>query len=250
MYKSGEIFNRTARLLGPESMDRIGRSRVIIFGIGGVGSWAAEALVRTGVGHLTLVDADRVAVTNINRQDEATVLTVGDVKVEAMARRLREINPDVSLDLLEKRYSAETAPDFDLESYDFVIDAIDSLADKATLIRNMSETQRPGLASSMGAALRLDATRVKVAEFWKVQGCPLAAALRSRFRKNGIKLLRKVDCVYSDEPPAANLGPVAEEDTAMSYGKAAVNGSLCHITATFGMNLAGLAIRHILSTGN
>lgn len=239
-------FDRTERLAGAEGMERLRRARVIVFGVGGVGSWAAEALVRTGVGHLTLVDADTVAETNINRQCEATTLTVGEVKVEAMARRLREINPDVSLELVNGRYTADTAADFDLESYDFIIDAIDSLADKALLLLNAAAARHPGVASSMGAALRMDASRVSVAEFWKVKGCPLGAALRSRFRREGVRPRRKILCVYSDEPAMKNLGDIPSPDGTMTYGKVAVNGSLCHITATFGMNLAGLAISHII----
>lgn len=241
------IFDRTERLTGAEGMERLRRARVIIFGVGGVGSWAAEALVRTGVGHLTLVDADTVAETNINRQCEATAHTVGEIKVEAMARRLREINPEADLELVNGRYTATTADSFDLEKYDFVIDAIDSLADKALLLLNAAAARRPGVASSMGAALRMDASRVAVAEFWKVKGCPLAAALRSRFRRQGVRPRRKIKCVYSDEPAMKNLGASTAPDGTMTYGKVAVNGSLCHITATFGMNLAGLAISHIIN---
>lgn len=240
-------FDRTERLTGAEGMERLRRARVIIFGVGGVGSWAAEALVRTGVGHLTLVDADTVAETNINRQCEATALTVGEIKVEAMARRLREINPEADLELVNGRYTAATADSFDLEKYDFVIDAIDSLADKALLLLNAADARHPGVASSMGAALRMDASRVSVAEFWKVTGCPLAAALRSRFRRRGVRPRRKIKCVYSDEPAMKNLGASPAPDDTMTYDKVAVNGSLCHITATFGMNLAGLAISHIIN---
>lgn len=240
------IFDRTERLVGPEGMARLDGARVIIFGIGGVGSWAAEALARTGVGHLTLVDADTVAVTNINRQLEATTLTVGETKVTAMARRLREINPAVSLTVIDGRFTADNAAGFDLGGYDFIIDAIDSLADKAALLLEAAATKGPGIASSMGAALRIDPTRVHVAEFWKVTGCPLGAALRSRFRRAGIRPRRKIQCVYSDEQPLPNLGDLPDPDGSMSFGKAAVNGSLCHITAIFGMTLAGMALRHIL----
>lgn len=240
------IFDRTERLVGREGMKRLSNARVIIFGIGGVGSWAAEALVRTGVGHLTLVDADTVATTNINRQLEATTLTVGELKTEALARRLREINPAVCLTTEQKRFTAENAAGFHIGEYDYVIDAIDSLADKGALLLEAAATKGPGIASSMGAALRIDPTRVHVAEFWKVTGCPLGAALRSRFRRNGTRPRRKIQCVYSDEQPLPNLGDLPDPDGSMGFGKAAVNGSLCHITAIFGMTLAGLALRHLL----
>lgn len=238
-----DIFNRAERLLGPAVMERLSAVKVIIFGVGGVGSWTAEALARTGVGHLTLVDADKVAVTNINRQAEATVDTVGEVKVEAMASVLRAVAPAVSLDLRCMEYSEETAADFDLEQYDYVIDAIDSLSAKALLIRNATSARHPVLFSSMGAALKLDPAKISTAEFWKVQGCPLAAALRRRFKKSGVFPRRKFQCVYSPEL-LKNKGDIMS-DGSMLYNKVAANGSLCHITAIFGMTLAGMVIRHV-----
>lgn len=222
------------------------QARVILFGIGGVGSWAAETLVRTGIARLTIVDADRVAESNINRQLPALTSTVGQVKVDVLRQRLLDINPQAEITAVHGLYDADTASSWQLGDYDYIIDAIDSLADKALLLLNAAAARKPGIASSMGAALRLDASRVAVAEFWKVKGCPLAAALRSRFRRSGMKPRRKIKCVYSDEPAMKNLGADTAPDGTMTYGKVAVNGSLCHITATFGMNLAGLAIAHIL----
>lgn len=253
-FEREEIFNRTARLLGDEALRRLGEARVAVFGIGGVGSWAAEALARTGVGSLTLVDADRVSVTNINRQAPATTATVGESKVEVMARKLLEINPAIKLELIDGRYTAETADGFNLNGYDAVIDAIDSLADKALLILRATEAaayspdrpRKPLFVSSMGAALKLDPTKIAVAEFWKVSGCPLAAALRRRFKKSGQLPARKFQCVYSPEL-LSNRGDALEGDQAMSYGKVAVNGSLCHITAIFGMTLAGLVIEDLIA---
>ncbi len=249
-----EIFNRASLLLGDEALERLAGARAAVFGIGGVGSWAAEALARTGVGSLTLVDADRVSVTNINRQAPATALTVGEPKVEAMARRLLEINPGLELELVNGRYTAETADGFDLGAYDAVIDAIDSLADKALLIMRATEAaascperpRRPLFVSSMGAALKLDPAKISVAEFWKVSGCPLAAALRRRFKKSGRFPARKFQCVYSPEL-LANRGAAQAADGLMTYGKAAVNGSLCHVTAIFGMTLAGLVVERLVS---
>ena len=240
-----EIFNRAERLLGRQAMVALSRTRVIIFGVGGVGSWTAEALARTGVGHLTIVDADRVAVSNINRQAEADVTTVGQVKVEAMCRRLLQLSPGLDVEDVEMVYDAATADRFNLDEYDYVVDAIDSLSAKALLIRNAAAARHPVLFSSMGAALKLDPTRVSVAEFWKVEGCPLAAALRRRFRKSGDFPRRKFKCVYSPEL-LANRGVGCDSDMAMTFDKVAVNGSLCHITAIFGMTIAGLVVGDVV----
>ena len=177
------IFQRTELLLGKAKMDALRQKRVIIFGIGGVGSWCAESLVRSGISQLTIVDSDRVCVTNINRQLMATTKTVGEVKTDVLKERLLEINPTADITAIQKIYSPETYETFNLESYDFIIDAIDSLSNKMHLIQEATKTNAV-FFSSMGAALKMDPTRIRVAEFWKVQGCPLAAALRGKIRKN------------------------------------------------------------------
>ena len=177
---------------------RLQRIKVIIFGLGGVGSWCAESLVRSGVCHITLVDSDRVDVTNINRQLPATSSTVGQVKVDVMKNRLMDINPDAEIMAIRRFYTEETADEFDLSQYDYVIDAIDSLKDKALLILRATNSEAK-LFSSMGAALKVDAGKISVAEFWKVQGCPLAAALRRKFKRSGQFPRRKFKCVYSPE---------------------------------------------------
>lgn len=249
-FSQNDIFNRSERLLGPEAMEKLRSARVIIFGIGGVGSWTAEALVRTGVKNLTIVDADRVAVSNINRQAPATTATVGEEKTEAMRQRLLLINPEANIEAVSKIYTADTAGEFDLEEYDFIVDAIDSLSDKVLLIYNSTRARRPRLFSSMGAALKLDPTRIRVAEFWKVEGCRLAAALRRRFKSTGKFPGRKFKCVFSDEL-LPNLGTAHEAapqgaSAPMSFNKVVTNGSLCHITAIFGMSLAGLVVSAIV----
>lgn len=172
-----EIFHRTELLLGEDVMGVLSSVKVIIFGVGGVGSWCAEGLVRSGVKHLTIVDSDKVSVTNVNRQLMATVRTVGQVKVEALKARLLDINPDAEIQALQAVYNQESADSFDLDSFDYVIDAIDSLKDKALLILRASQS-RAKFFCSLGAALKTDPRRVKVAEFWQVSGCPLGAALR------------------------------------------------------------------------
>ncbi len=232
------MFKRSKLLLGDEAMERMARKRVIIFGVGGVGSWCAESLIRSGVCHLTIVDFDKVDVTNVNRQLMATTETVGRVKVDALRERLLSINPSAEITALQQVFTAETAESFHLEEYDYIIDAIDSLKDKAALILLATNTPssegdggRVRFFSSMGAALKLDPTRIKVAEFWKVQGDPLARALRNRFKRDKQFPRHKFQCVYSDEL----LQPREE-------GK----GSIVHITAVFGFTLAGLVIQDIV----
>ena len=255
------IFNRAQLLLGSDAMERLGNIRVIIFGVGGVGSWCAESLVRSGIIHLTVVDSDRVCITNINRQLMATVKTVGQVKVEALKERLLTINPTAEIDARQQIFSEETADSFCLESYDYIIDAIDSLKDKRLLIEMACQTKAV-FFSSMGAALKMDPTRIKVAEFWKVEGCPLARALRQRFKRLKRKPARKFLCVYSDELlenkghnascgtekcmcPKAKNGPgdAALLNHEWCSSKAQINGSLMHITAIFGMTIAGLVVK-------
>ena len=177
-----ELFGRTELLIGTKAMKLIAQKRVIVFGVGGVGSWCVESLVRTGIGHITIVDADLVCESNINRQLMATTVTVGQSKVEAMKKRLLEINPELDILALQRIYTEESAEDFHLETYDYIIDAIDSLKDKASLILHATRTDAV-FFSSMGAALKSDPTKIKVAEFWKVKGDPLARALRQRFKK-------------------------------------------------------------------
>lgn len=235
-----QIFNRTLRLVGKDKMEIFYSSRVIIFGIGGVGSWTAEALARSGVGHLTLVDADKVAVSNINRQLHALHSTIGKAKVEVARERLLDINPEIDVEIRESRYDIDTADSFDLDSYDVVIDAIDSLTDKALLI-NRTTRSTATLFSSMGAALKTDPDRVRTAEFWQVKGCRLAASLRQKFRRSGNFPAHKFKCVYSDEL-LSNHPTVADESGAMSYNKVVTNGAMMHITALFGLRLAALTL--------
>lgn len=237
-----ELFNRTELLLGKEGMERLASQRVIIFGVGGVGSWCAECLVREGIMHLTLVDSDVVCPTNVNRQLMATTKTIGEPKVEAMRRRLLEINPEAEIIALQKKFSHDTVDDFCLETFDYIIDAIDSLRDKIELI--VRATSKGLLFSSMGAALRIDATKVRVSEFWKVKGDPLAAAMRSVMRRNKCFPACKFLCVHSEEQPLKNIGS-ALKDGSETFTKVQTNGSLCHITAIFGMTLAGLVVNDI-----
>lgn len=256
-----EEFGRIELLLGEDKINKLNAAHVIIFGVGGVGSWCAESLVRSGICNLTIVDQDTVSVTNINRQLMATTKTVGKRKVDVLRDRLLEINPDANITALYQTYNKETAASFHLETFNIVIDAIDSLKDKAALImhatqlskqkrishdatRNSSNNQLTFL-SSMGAALRIDPTMIRVAEFWKVKNDSLARALRKKFKHNKEMPAVKFQCVYSEESPMENKGTCNPNDTC-EY-KAVINGSLAHITGIFGFTLAGLAMQAIIA---
>lgn len=179
-------------------MQALSEVRVILFGVGGVGSWCAEGLVRSGVKHLTIVDSDRVSITNVNRQLMATTKTVGQVKVEALKNHLLEINPDAEIEAIQAIYCEDTADRFDLDSYDYVVDAVDSLKDKALLILKATASKAK-FYCSLGAALKTNPLKVQVAEFWDVRGCPLGAALRKKMKRAGTFPAHKFLCVYDDE---------------------------------------------------
>jgi tRNA threonylcarbamoyladenosine dehydratase len=256
------LFNRTELLYGPEKMKHIVTVKVIIFGIGGVGSWCAESLIRSGIKYLTIVDSDRICITNVNRQIHATTLTLGEVKTDALKKRLLEINPSAEIVAIQKIYTAENRDFFKLDEYDYIIDAIDSLKNKTDLIVSATKCKAV-FYSSMGAALKVDPTKIKVAEFWKVTGDPLAACIRRIIRK-GEMPGKKFQCVYSDEV-LANKGAnnscgtpeclcpkniKAKGDAELANHewcsqKAAINGSIAHITAIFGFTLAGLVMQDI-----
>ena len=246
------LFHRTELMLGAKTLARLAATRVAIFGLGGVGSWCAESLVRSGVGKLLLVDSDRVAITNVNRQLMATTRTEGQVKVEVLAARLREINPQVCLDVRPEVYDSTTAATFGLEGYDYVIDAIDSLSEKASLIRHALSIPSVTLFASMGAALKMDPFQIRASEFRKIAGDGLARALRTKFKKTGGFPARKFTCVWSPER-RENLGPAGEEPVAASEPgkpdwnarKARINGTVAHTTAVFGFALAGLVVADV-----
>ena len=241
-----DILNRTTLLAGDAAMERIGAAKVIVFGVGGVGSWCAESLVRSGIRHLTIVDSDRVCITNVNRQAMATTKTVGRVKVDAMKERLMDINPEADVTAIQEVFSADTADTFHLEEYDYIVDAIDSLKDKLELIVRATDKTltKTKFYSSMGAALKMDPTQVHVSEFWQVDGCPLAAVLRRRMRKQKRFPGRKFQCVWSPEV-LPNLGQPEEPEQDATFNKAQINGTTSHITAIYGFTLAGLIIQDL-----
>ena len=205
--------------------------RVILFGIGGVGSWCAEALIRTGLRHLTIVDDDIVQSSNINRQLPALPATLGRPKVAVLRERLLAINPEAEIIAIQARYTAETAADFSLAEYDYIIDAIDSVAEKADLIIRASRARGARVFSSMGAALRLDPTQVRTAELFDVKGDALAKAVRARMKKLDLHPSKKIRCVYSEEQAQ----------------RCETRGSLMQVTAVFGCTLASLVTKDLLS---
>ena len=231
-----DFFSRSEALLGAKAMEALRQKRVLLFGVGGVGSWCAEALIRTGLIHLTIVDDDVVQASNVNRQLPATHDTIGRPKVDVLRERLLTINPEAEIVALQKRYEptpslpeGKESFDFHLEDYDYIIDAIDSVPAKTDLLIRASRVRGAKVFSSMGAALRFDPTQVRVAEFWDVKGDALARALREKMKRLNLKPYKKVKCVYSLEQAQH-----CDE-----------RGSLMQVTAVFGCTLAGLVIEDI-----
>ena len=232
-----DFFSRSEALLGAAGMESLRNVRVILFGVGGVGSWCAEALIRTGLTHLTIVDGDTVQPSNVNRQLPATRETLGRPKVEVLRERLLTINPEAEIEAVFENYYAdgktENGADLMIGEYDYVIDAIDSVAAKTDLIINATRARRMKIFSSMGAALRLDPTKVTTGELMSIQGDALAKAVRTRMKKIGLHPYRKVKCVYSTEQAQA----------------CETRGSLMQVTAVFGCTLASMVI-NALKTDN
>ncbi|MBQ6978358.1 MAG: tRNA threonylcarbamoyladenosine dehydratase [Paludibacteraceae bacterium] len=232
-----DFFSRSEALLGAEGMDRLRNARVILFGVGGVGSWCAEALIRTGLTHLTIVDGDVVQSSNVNRQLPATRETIGRPKVEVLRERLLTINPEAEITAIPKNYYADgktdSSADLQLASYDFLIDAIDSVVAKTDLIINATRVRGMKVFSSMGAALRFDPTTVTTGELMSIKGDALAKAVRARMKKIGLHPYRKVRCVYSTE----------------QAHPCETRGSLMQVTAVFGCTLASMVI-NALKTDN
>ncbi len=229
-----EQLSRTALLLGGAAIERLQQAHVAVFGLGGVGGHAAEALARSGVGHLTLVDGDTVALSNLNRQLFATRATVGSPKVDAAAERLLAINPGLHITRRQEFFSPENAAAFDFAAYDYVVDAIDSVTAKIALILAAQAAQTP-LISCMGAGNKLDATRFEVADIYQTAVCPLAKVMRRELKKRGVTALK---VVYSREEPCA---AVAADSAPGRHAP----GSCAFVPAAAGLILAGEAIRDL-----
>lgn len=234
MTQDLNIFSRAELLLGEEALEKLRSARVALFGIGGVGSFAAEALARGGVGHITLVDGDTVSITNINRQLIALHSTVGKEKTAVMAERIADISPETEVETYPVVYGAENRDLLDFSTYDYVIDAIDTVTSKLILIEEAKKAGVP-VISCMGTGNKFHPERFEVTDISKTSVCPLAKVMRKELKVRGIK---NVKVVYSKEEPQK---PAASTET----GKRQIPGSLSFVPPVAGLLLAGEAIRHI-----
>ena len=230
---------RTQLLLGEEKMERLRRAHVLVVGLGGVGAYAAEMICRAGVGRLTIVDADTVQPTNINRQLPALHSTVGQPKAEVLAARFRDINPDVELTVLPVFLKDENIPELlDADTYDFVVDAIDTLAPKCHLIAEAMK-RRIKIVSSMGAGAKSDITQIRFADLWDTYHCGLSKAVRKRLQKMGIK--RKLPVVFSTEQADPNAVLLTDDE----LNKKSTCGTVSYMPAVFGCYLAEYVIKRL-----
>ena len=231
-------FSRTELLLGKAGVERLSASRVAVFGIGGVGGYAAEALVRSGVGAIDLFDSDRISLTNLNRQIYALYSTLGKYKTDAAKERIHDINPNCRVNVFNVFYLPENAGQFDLSVYDYIIDAIDTVTAKIELIVRAKESCIP-VISSMGAGNKLDASAFEVADIYGTSVCPLARVMRRELKARGVKDLK---VVYSKEKPVGNQRGAG--GTEASRAKA-VPGSVSFVPAVAGFILAGEVIKEL-----
>ncbi len=245
-------FSRTQLLVGKEAMERLANARVAIFGIGGVGGYVVEALARSGVGTLDLIDDDKICLTNLNRQIIATRSTIGKYKVDVAKARVLDINPKAVVNTYQTFYVPETAEQFDFSQYDYVVDAIDTVTGKINLVMQAEQTHTP-IISSMGAGNKMDPTAFKVADIYKTSVCPLAKVMRRELKKRGIK---KLKVVYSEEKP---LTPIEDESISCKSHcvcppgtvrkctqRRQVPGSNAFVPSVVGLIIAGEVIKDLI----
>ena len=229
-------FSRTKLLLGADAVEKLRQSRIAVFGVGGVGGYVVEALARAGVGALDLIDNDIVSLSNINRQIIALHSTIGQPKVEVAARRAKDINPEIKIICHKCFYLPETREQFDFTQYDYIADAIDTVAGKIALAEQANAAGTP-IISAMGAGNKLNATAFKVADIAKTSVCPLAKVMRKELRQRGINHLK---VVYSEEPPLTPLP--SDENT----GKRQTPGSVSFVPSVVGLIMAGEIIKDLI----
>ena len=230
---------RSQMLLGRQGIDMLAAAHVVVFGVGGVGSFAAEALARAGVGSLTLVDHDVVSESNLNRQLVALRSTLGQPKVEVMRARVLDIHPQITVHALPLFYTPQSAASIDLAGFDYIVDAIDTVSSKIHLIVEAKKAGTP-IISCMGAGNRLDPTRFEVTDLWKTSGCPLARVLRKELRARGVE---ELPVVFSTEPPQK---PLAVDVEVNAEARRATPGSVPFVPPVAGMIAAGVVVRGIL----
>lgn len=230
-----EQFKRTELIFSKENMEKLYNSKVIVFGVGGVGGHLTEALARSGVGHITIVDFDDVEITNINRQLVALHSTIGKSKVEVLKARLLDINPDIKVEAIKKFYLPENEDEFDLSKYDYVIDAVDNMSAKISLVLRANSQNVP-IISAMGAGNKIDPTKLEVSDIYKTSVDPLAKILRHELKKRGITRLK---VVYSKEEPIK----VNEYDEK----KRAITGSTSFVPPAMGLVIASEVIKDLLN---
>lgn len=231
-----EQFFRTELLFGKEAMKRLSRSHVAVFGVGGVGSFAAEALARSGIGELTLVDFDTIDISNINRQIPALLSTVGNSKVEQMAERITDINPNIKLHILNKKYLPENSDEFFEKHFDFIADAIDIITSKLFLIQTCKKRSIP-IISSMGMGNKTDPTRITITKLSKTHTDPLAKVMRRELKERGIE---ELDVVFSDEKPRKPTQSIA------GAGKRELPASCAFVPPVAGLVMASFVIRRLV----
>lgn len=235
-------FSRTELLLGKEAIEKLNSSRVAVFGVGGVGGYVCEALVRSGVGTFDLIDHDKVCLTNLNRQIIATRKTIGQYKVDVMRERILEINPDADVRVYKSFFLPENADEFPFEEYDYVVDAVDTVTAKIELVMKAQEKNVP-IISSMGAGNKLDGSQFRVADIYKTKVCPLAKVMRRELKKRGVK---KLKVVYSEEMPIAPLEDMSiggEEH--QGAGRRSVPGSVAFVPSVAGLIIAGEVVKDL-----
>lgn len=234
-------FSRTEMLLGSDAMDKLRNARVAVFGLGGVGGYIVEALARSGVGALDIIDNDTVSITNLNRQIVAVEETVGMPKTEAAKMRIMQINPDCKVTAYNTFYMPENSSDFDFAQYDYIADAIDTVTAKIELVMNANKCGTP-IICSMGTGNKLNPAELEVADIYKTSVCPLARIMRYELKRRGIK---KLKVVYSKEMPIVPTGAAAEKCRAESTGKKNVPGSTAFVPAVAGMIIASEIVKDI-----
>lgn len=238
-------FSRTELLFGTKAMEKLAGARVAVFGIGGVGGYTVEALVRSGIGEIDLIDSDTVSLTNLNRQIIATKSSIGKYKVDVMQDRIMDINPDVKVHVHKCFYLPETKDQFDFSQYDYVVDAVDTVTAKLQIVEEAEAAGVP-VISSMGAGNKLDPAAFQVADIYKTSVCPLAKVMRRELKKRGIKRLK---VVYSQEIPVMPdpelLSSYSEEVSPLAPQKRSVPGSVAFVPSVAGLIIAGEVLKDL-----